>query len=168
MYVGRLAGNPVCLKVGHEKGYCSAIQRISSYSTPQKYCYPPCDHGKEMSPECHCAYPFTGTLYFRSPSLSGLSNHTNFVDLQQNIWSFFNNSGYPVESVAIRNIREDATDHRLLIDLLLFPLVEQSFNQTGRPLVGSVFSKQIYKPPKIFGPYYFNTPFYGRMKPVTQ
>ncbi|KAF3501454.1 hypothetical protein F2Q69_00042834 [Brassica cretica] len=62
---------------------------------------------------------------------------------------------YPVDSVAVRNIRENTTDHQLLIDLLVFPLGRESFNETGMLLVNFAFSNQTYKPPPIFGPYIF-------------
>lgn len=170
-YIYRLANNPVCLEEGNRPSYCSAIQHNTSFSTLPTNCSP-CDQGREASPTCRCAYPFTGTLYFRSPSFSGLFNSTNFKILQQSIEGFFKKFSYPVDSVAVRNIRENATDHQLLIDLLVFPLGRESFNQTGMSLVGFAFSNQTYKPPSIFGPYIFKAALYsqfsGMMKPVAQ
>ncbi|CAH8300132.1 unnamed protein product [Eruca vesicaria subsp. sativa] len=157
-----LADNPVCQEGGNRPSYCSAIPPNTSYSTIPSTC-PPCDQGREASPSCRCAHPITGTLYFRSPSFSGLFNSTNFEILQKAIANFFKKSSYPVDSVAVRNIRENATDHQLLIDLLVFPLGRESFNDTGMSLVNFAFSNQTYKPPPIFGPYVFRADPYNQL-----
>ncbi|KAL0711670.1 hypothetical protein Bca4012_018648 [Brassica carinata] len=156
-----LADNPVCQEGGNKPSYCSEIPPNTSYSTIPPTCTP-CDQGREASPSCRCARPITGTLYFRSPSFSGLFNSTNFEILQKAIANFFKKSSYPVDSVAVRNIRENATDHQLLIDLLVFPLGRESFNDTGVSLVNFAFSNQTYKPPPIFGPYVFRADPYNQ------
>ncbi|CAL9242875.1 unnamed protein product [Arabidopsis halleri] len=161
-----LANNPVCLEAGNGPNYCSVIQHNTSFSTLPTNC-PPCDkEGMEASPTCSCAYPFMGTLYFRSPSFSGLFNSTNFSILQKAIADFFKKFNYPVDSVGVRNIRENPTDHQLLIDLLVFPLGRETFNQTGMSLVGFAFSNQSYKPPPIFGPYIFKADLYKQFSGV--
>ncbi|WZZ20704.1 hypothetical protein YC2023_122091 [Brassica napus] len=124
-------------------------------SIPNSFFSPPQLQTVEASPSCRCAHPFTGTFNFRAPSFSGLFNSTNFEILQKDITGFFNKFSYPVDSVAVRNIRENTTDHQLLIDLLVFPLGRESFNETGMLLVNFAFSNQTYKPPPIFGPYIF-------------
>ncbi|KAJ0236937.1 Leucine-rich repeat receptor protein kinase HPCA1 [Hirschfeldia incana] len=149
-----LADNPVCLELGNSPSYCSAIPHNTSYSTIPTTCSP-CDQGREANPLCRCAHPFTGTFYFRAPSFSGLFNTTNFDILQKSITDFFNKFSYPVDSLAVRNIRENPADHQLLIDLLVFPLGRESFNEAGMSLVNFAFSNQTYKPPPIFGPYIF-------------
>ncbi|XP_013628285.1 PREDICTED: probable leucine-rich repeat receptor-like protein kinase At5g49770 isoform X1 [Brassica oleracea var. oleracea] len=156
-----LADNPVCQELGNRPSYCSAIQPNTSYSTIPPACLP-CDQGREASPSCCCAHPITGTLYFGSPSFSGLFNSTSFEILQKAIADFFKKSSYPVDSVAIRNIRENATDHQLLIDLLVFPLGRESFNESGMSLVNFAFSNQTYKPPPRFGPYIFRANPYNQ------
>ena len=161
LYIYRLADNPVCQELGNRPSYCSAIQPNTSYSTIPPACLP-CDQGREASPSCRCAHPITGTLYFGSPSFSGLFNSTNFEILQNAIADFFKKLSYPVDSVAIRNIRENATDHQLLIDLLVFPLGRESFNESGMSLVNFAFSNQTYKPPPRFGPYVFRANPYNQ------
>ncbi|CAG7881416.1 unnamed protein product, partial [Brassica rapa] len=156
-----LADNPVCQEEGNKPNYCSEIPPNTSYSTIPPTCTP-CDQGREASPSCRCAHPVIGTLFFRSPSFSGLLNSTNFEILQKSIEDFFKKSSYPVDSVAVRNIRENATDHQLLIDLLVFPLGRESFNDTGMSLVNFAFSNQTYKPPHIFGPYVFRANPYNQ------
>ncbi|KAH0890265.1 hypothetical protein HID58_052694 [Brassica napus] len=156
-----LADNPVCQEEGNKPNYCSAIPPNTSYSTIPPTCTP-CDQGREASPSCRCAHPIIGTLYFRSPSFSGLFNSTNFEILQKSIANFSKKSSYPVDSVAVRNIRENATDHQLLIDLLVFPFGRESFNESGMSLVNFAFSNQIYKPPPRFGPYVFRANPYNQ------
>ncbi|KAL1212287.1 Leucine-rich repeat receptor protein kinase HPCA1 [Cardamine amara subsp. amara] len=149
-----LANNPVCNEVGNGQSYCSAIQPNTTFSTMPSNCSP-CDQGREPTASCRCAYPVIGTLTFRSPSFSGFFNTTNFLILQKSLDDYFKIRSYPVDSSAIRNIRENENDHQLLMDLLVFPLATESFNQTGMAFVSFAFSNQTYKPPKIFGPYIF-------------
>ncbi|KAF8113281.1 hypothetical protein N665_0052s0004 [Sinapis alba] len=156
-----LADNPVCQELGNKPDYCSAIPPNTSYSTIPPTCTP-CDQGREASPTCRCAYPITGTLYFSSPSFSGLFNSTYFEILHKAIADFFKESNYPVDSIAIRNIRENSTDHQLLIDLLVFPLGRESFDERGISLVNFAFSNQTYKPPPRFGPYIFRADPYNQ------
>ncbi|XP_019094509.1 PREDICTED: probable leucine-rich repeat receptor-like protein kinase At5g49770 [Camelina sativa] len=160
-----LANNPVCMELGNEPSYCSIVKHNSSFSTLPLNCAP-CVMNKTTSPTCQCVYPITGTLFFRSPSFSGFFNSTNFMNLQQGMVEFFKKFVYPVESVAIRNIREDTTDRQLLIDLLVFPLGKISFNQTEMAILGFAFSNQTYKPPKIFGPYIFQANPYSYFSDV--
>ena len=65
-----------------------------------------------------------------------------------------------MDSVAIRNFKETATGHRLLVDLLLFPLNKESFNKTEMNSAISAFSTHTYDPPAIFGPYIFSADQY--------
>ncbi|KFK26616.1 hypothetical protein AALP_AA8G271800 [Arabis alpina] len=160
-----LADNPVCGEVANRRSYCSAIQHNTSFATLPTNCVP-CDPGREPNEACRCVYPYMGILYFRSPSFSGFSNNTNFLLLQQSISGFFKKFSYPVDSVGIRNIRENETDHQLLIDLLVFPSGQESFNQTGMAHVSFAFSNQTYKPPPIFGPYIFKGIQYSHFSDV--
>ncbi|XP_010521415.1 PREDICTED: probable leucine-rich repeat receptor-like protein kinase At5g49770 [Tarenaya hassleriana] len=152
-----LADNPVCRESGQKPTYCSAIQPDSSFSTSPENCIAllQCGSGMISSPKCSCAYPYTGTIFFRSPSFSGFVNSTYFVVLQQNITSFFQRYRYPVDSVSLSNPREDQTNHQLLIGLRIFPSGQDSFNRTGVSTVGFALSNQTYKPPDIYGPYVF-------------
>ncbi|XP_010533231.1 PREDICTED: probable leucine-rich repeat receptor-like protein kinase At5g49770 [Tarenaya hassleriana] len=151
-----LADNPVCLESGPKPAYCSAIQPNSSFSTLPDNCIPPqCGSGMVSSPKCGCAYPYTGTIFLRSPSFSGFVNASIFVQLQQDITGFFQQRRFPVDSVSLSNPRENLTDHQLLIDLSIFPSGQDRFNRTGISFVSFALSNQTYKPPKIYGPYVF-------------
>ncbi|KAL0747979.1 hypothetical protein Bca101_029981 [Brassica carinata] len=155
-----LADNPVCREAGNQQSdFCKEIQPSTDFSVPQINCSP-CGQGREPSPACRCVYPITGKLIFRSPSFSGFSNNTNFIMLHQGIADFFRDPSYQVDSVAIRNFRETATGHQLLVDLLLFPLDKESFNQTEMNSAISAFSTHTYDPPEIFGPYIFRADQY--------
>ncbi|XP_010441081.1 PREDICTED: probable leucine-rich repeat receptor-like protein kinase At5g49770 [Camelina sativa] len=163
-----LAENEVCEDEANRlSGYCSGDQKNSSFSTLPTNCGRDCDKGRKASPStCRCAYPFTGTLTFRSPSFSGYSNNSNFQSLQQSLEEFLKNPIYLGASVAISNIRETPLDYHLLIELLVFPFENERFTDTAMSLVGFAFSNQTYKPPPVFGPYVFNanpysTSFYG-------
>ncbi|XP_010442446.1 PREDICTED: probable leucine-rich repeat receptor-like protein kinase At5g49770 [Camelina sativa] len=163
-----LAENEVCEDEANRLSvYCSGDQKNSSFSTLPTNCRRDCDKGRKASPStCRCAYPFTGTLTFRSPSFSGYSNNSNFQSLQQSLEEFLKDPIYLGASVAISNIRETPLDYHLLIELLVFPFENERFTDSGMSLVGFAFSNQTYKPPPVFGPYVFNanpysTSFYG-------
>ncbi|WZZ13364.1 hypothetical protein YC2023_106453 [Brassica napus] len=155
-----LADNPVCREAGNQQSdFCKEIQPSTDFSVPQINCSL-CGQDREPSPACRCVYPITGKFIFRSPSFSGFSNNTNFIMLQQGIEDFFRNLSYQMDSVAIRNFKETATGHQLLVDLLLFPLDKESFNQTEMNIAISAFSTHTYNPPPIFGPYIFRADQY--------
>lgn len=141
--------------------YCNAVQPNSTFSTVPTNCHR-CSRGREPSLACHCVYPLTGVFTLRSPSFSGFFNNSRFITFQQNLTAFFKNGKYPVDSVAIRNISENPTDYHLLINILIFPLGEKRFNETGMYSVLSAFSMQTYKPPDRFGPYIFVADTYGQ------
>ncbi|KAL0793896.1 hypothetical protein Bca101_065273 [Brassica carinata] len=156
-----LADNPVCQEAGNQQSdFCREIQHNTDFSVPQIKCSL-CRQGREPSPACRCVYPITGTLIFRSPSFSGFSNNTNFIMLQKGIADFFRDPSYQVDSVAIRNFTETATGHQLLVDLLLFPVDKESFNQTEMKSAISAFSTHTWNPPIIFGPYIFRADQYS-------
>jgi hypothetical protein len=159
-----LANNPVCPEVGNPPNeYCIEVEHNSSYSSPKNTCGRCSGEDREPIPTtCRCVYPITGTLTFRSPSFSGYSNNDTFENLRLNLTGFFENRNYTVDSVAIRNIREDEDDHYLLIDLSLFPYKQDRFNETGMDSVISRFSTQTYKPPNTFGPYIFKANKYNK------
>ncbi|CAA7027477.1 unnamed protein product [Microthlaspi erraticum] len=155
-----LADNPVCKESGNQQSdFCKASQSNNSFSIPQINCSS-CSHGKEPTPACRCVYPITGTLTFRSPSFSGFSNNTNFIMLQKELADLFKDPKYQMEAVAIRNIKETSPDHHLLIEVLVFPLGKESFDETGMNRVITEFSTHNFDPPSIFGPYIFKADLY--------
>ncbi|CAL9242876.1 unnamed protein product [Arabidopsis halleri] len=151
-----LADNQVCQDPANQHSeYCSAVQASSTFSTLPKDCGHHCSKGREPNQGCHCVYPLTGVFTLRSPSFSGFSNNSKFIQFGESLTAFFKNGKYPVDSVAMSNISENPTDYHLLIDLTIFPLGDDRFNQTGMDSINSVFTIQAYKPPPRFGPYIF-------------
>lgn len=150
-----LVGNPICLE-GSTEDYCSIPQQSNStYSTPSENCTPqPCASDKVSSPRCECAYPYTGTLFFRAPSFSNYRNSTIFTSLQQRMMSTFQSHGLPVDSVALSNPTKNI-DAYLLLNLHIFPSGDDHFNRTGISGIGFMLSNQTFKPPKEFGPFFF-------------
>ncbi|CAA7027476.1 unnamed protein product [Microthlaspi erraticum] len=158
-----LADNPVCQNATNKQSdYCTQIRENVTFSIPEIDCRQ-CGQEREPAPTCRCVYPIIGTFTFRSPSFSGFSNDTNFKELQQKITSYFKAPNYPVESVAIRNIKETETDYHLLVDLLIFPSGQEiRFNQSGMEMILSEFNSQRFKPSERFGPYVFNANTYTK------
>ncbi|XP_057468806.1 leucine-rich repeat receptor protein kinase HPCA1-like [Actinidia eriantha] len=157
-----LAGNPICQETVETKTYC-AIQQSNptQYSTPEKNCLPSsCSINQTSSPNCVCAYPYTGNLYFRAPSFSNLGNSSIYTSLEDSLMHSFQSHQLPVDTVSLSNPAKNADDY-LVLRLEAFPSGEVRFNRTGIPAVGFVLSNQTFKPPHTFGPFYFIADSYG-------
>ncbi|KAL9249007.1 Leucine-rich repeat receptor protein kinase HPCA1-like protein [Drosera capensis] len=153
-----LVGNPFCLETGTTGSYCTVSQKsessASSYSTPANNCLSPdCSSGQVSSPNCKCAYPYTGTILFKAPTFSDIGNVT-YELLEKSLIDAFTRLYLPVDSVSLRNIPKDSLDY-LGISLEVFPSGEVSFNITTISLLGFLFSNHTYSPPSGFGPYTF-------------
>ncbi|KAG5525671.1 hypothetical protein RHGRI_032087 [Rhododendron griersonianum] len=149
-----LVGNPAC--VGRTNTYCAIpLSNSSSYSTPPNNCIPQmCSSNEVSSPNCICAYPYTGTLIFRAPSFSNLRNHTIYKPLEESLMTCFNNTELPVDSVSISNASKN-TDNYLLISIELFPFGQDHFDRTGISGIAFVFNSKTFKPPSTYGTFYF-------------
>ncbi|KAK9213694.1 hypothetical protein WN944_005679 [Citrus x changshan-huyou] len=152
-----LIDNPICQELGTAKGYCQLSQPISPYSTKQKNCLPaPCNANQSSSPNCQCAYPYTGTLVFRSLSFSDLGNTTYYEILEQSVTTSFQSTyKLPIDSISLSNPHKNNFEY-LELSIQFFPSGQESFNRTGVSSVGFVLSNQIYSPPPLFGPMFFN------------
>jgi len=60
----------------------------------------------------------------------------------------------PVDSISLSNPRKNIYQY-LELTLKIFPLGQDRFNRTGISDIGFLLSNQTYKPPPMFGPYYF-------------
>ncbi|XP_076937051.1 leucine-rich repeat receptor protein kinase HPCA1-like [Bidens hawaiensis] len=152
-----LVGNPICTETGITDKFCSLpTNTSSSYLTPPNNCVPtPCSSsGQVSSPNCICAYPYTGNLFFRAPSFSDLGNSTVYDSLRNAMINSFRRSQLPVDSVSLRNPTKNIDDY-LVINLLVFPSGDDRFNRTGILGLGFSLSNQTFKPPAAFGPYFF-------------
>ncbi|XP_027187019.1 leucine-rich repeat receptor protein kinase HPCA1-like isoform X3 [Cicer arietinum] len=150
-----LVENPVCQDAGVVKTYCSITKTNDSYTTPTNNCVPiTCTSNQILSPKCKCAYPYTGTLTLRAPSFSDLGNKTVFAMLEYTLMESFRNHDKPVDSVSLSNPRKNVYQY-LDLNLEIFPSDQVSFDRTAISGIGFILSNQTYKPPPIFGPFYF-------------
>ncbi|OAY63883.1 putative leucine-rich repeat receptor-like protein kinase [Ananas comosus] len=167
---GRLVGNPVCKNGGINLPYCNTLQNSApSYSTP-KNCVtlpPTCSSDQSLSSNCNCAFPYMGTLYFRSPSFSDLGNTTYYLTLEQALQKSFTINQLPVDSVSLSHPFVDSSNN-LEMSLQVFPSSKIRFSESDVTGVGFILSNQTFKPPTIFGPYYFvgqeYPPFTGKRR----
>nr|CAD1819886.1 unnamed protein product [Ananas comosus var. bracteatus] len=152
-----LVGNPVCNNGGINLPYCNTLQNSApSYSTP-KNCVtlpPTCSSDQSLGPNCNCAFPYMGTLYFRSPSFSDLGNTTYYLTLEQALQKSFTINQLPVDSVSLSHPFVDSSNN-LEMSLQVFPSSKIRFSESDVTGVGFILSNQTFKPPSIFGPYYF-------------
>ncbi|KAI3863468.1 hypothetical protein MKX03_005933 [Papaver bracteatum] len=159
----RLMDNPICKgSVGPTSKFCHLPTHSSpSYSTPPNNCVPSlCTNDQSSSPNCECSYPYSGTLFFRSPSFSDLGNTSYYTSLQSALLRSFQTHDAPVDSVSLSNPKEDA-DSYLEVSLQVFPSDKQSFSRSEIAKMGFMLSNQTFKPPKTFGPYFFIASQYG-------
>ncbi|MED6219843.1 hypothetical protein PIB30_039502 [Stylosanthes scabra] len=149
----RLVDNPVC-GGGALQDYCSIPQQNNLYTTPLNNCVPvTCSTDQKQSPNCKCAYPYTGTLTFRAPSFSDLQNQSVFALLESSMMRTFHQNNLPVDTVSVSNPRK--VELYLDLSLEVFPSGQDRFNRTGIINIGFVLSNQSYKPPAPFGPFIF-------------
>nr|XP_010921260.2 probable leucine-rich repeat receptor-like protein kinase At5g49770 [Elaeis guineensis] len=148
-----LAGNPVCNnKLANID--CSPQGKPSApYSTSLANCGPNlCSPDQSLSPsKCNCAYPYEGVMFFRGPNFRDVTNRTLFQKLEMSMWTKL---GLEPGSVFLENPFFDA-DSYLRLQVKLFPSNGMYFSRPEILRIGFDLSNQTYKPPKIFGPYYF-------------
>ncbi|KAL6642385.1 hypothetical protein ACP70R_020566 [Stipagrostis hirtigluma subsp. patula] len=155
-----LVGNPICNQGSNEK-YCTATGQ-SNQATPPPYITPkkcpglppPCVSNQILSPSCMCAVPYRGTLFFRSPSFSDLSNVSYYSLLEQGMRAKFVEYNLPVDSISIHDPSVNSVNN-LQMALDVFPRGKIQFGEQDISDIGFILSNQTYKPPPVFGPYYF-------------
>lgn len=134
--------------------YCQLQQQPRKpYSTSLANCgSKSCPLDQKLSPQsCECQYPYEGTLYFRGPYFRELSDVNVFHELEMSLWVKL---GLTPGSVSLQNPFFNIDDY-LQVQLGLFPSTGEYFNRSEVQRIGFELSNQTYKPPKIFGPYYF-------------
>lgn len=148
-----LVGNPICDALLSNQ-FCHLQQELSTpYSTNTAKCGPlSCPIGQSINPQsCICAYPYEGLMVFRAPSFGDLTNSTIFQSLERSLWEKLE---LTPGSVSIQNLLLN-TDSYIQLQLKLFPSDALFFNRSEIVRIGFDLSNQTYKPPRIFGPYYF-------------
>lgn len=150
-----LAGNPFCEETEWEQAYCTGRKSKLPYSTPPNNCKPiNCMSHQILSPNCQCAYPYKGTLFFKAPSFSGLGNLKIYTTLSSSLTRSFQSNKLPVDSVSLSNPAKN-TDDYFVISVQVFPSGRDRFNITGVSGIAFVLSNQIFNPPPGYGPYSF-------------
>lgn len=138
----------------HSNQYCLFQQQLSApYATNTERCGPIfCPEGQSINPgSCICAYPYEGQMVFRAPSFRDLTNSSVFQLLERTLWE---NLELMPGSVSIQNLML-TSDSYIQLQLKLFPSDGTYFNRSEIIRIGFDLSNQTYKPPHIFGPYYF-------------
>ncbi|KAK9054785.1 hypothetical protein SSX86_025864 [Deinandra increscens subsp. villosa] len=156
-----LVQNPICTESGTSGGFCSPPTKNGpSYFTQPNNCETrSCGSGQVSSPNCICAYPYTGDLVFRAPSFSNLANSAVYENLRNDMIRSFRESQLPIDTVSLRDPRIDFNDY-LVIKLQVFPSGGERFNRTGILGVGFSLSNQTFKPSDTFGTYFFTGDVY--------
>ncbi|TVU51398.1 hypothetical protein EJB05_02827 [Eragrostis curvula] len=150
-----LSGNPICTPGSTDK-YCASGGQSNDgtpppYSTP-KMCAglpPPCLPEQLLSPNCACAVPYRGTLFFRSPSFSDLTNSSYYNELEKGMKDKFVLYNLPVDSISIHDPFVDVNNN-LQMALEVFPSGKVQFGEQDISDIGFMLSNQTYKPSKAF------------------
>ncbi|KAI4296839.1 hypothetical protein L6164_036759 [Bauhinia variegata] len=152
-----LRGNPICIqKEDREKIYCQERQSNISYSTPPNNCSPLlCISNQLSSPNCKCAYPYTGTLNSRVLSFSNFGNTSYYVAIEQSLIIFVRSQNLPVDSVSVSNPVKNSSTEYFYVTISFFPSQQDRFNRTGVSSIAFALANQIYKAPAFFSPYFF-------------
>lgn len=153
----RLEGNPKCQETGITASYCliPVSQSNSSYVTDKNNCSPsPCSSDQISSPNCRCAYPYTGTMFFIAPFFSDLGNTSFYRDLEKSLITFFQLHTFSVDSVSLSNPTKYSSDY-FEIRLDVFPNGRDHFNRSEILVIGFSLSNLTYRVFKAFGPLYF-------------
>lgn len=161
------SGNPIC-NTGNNEQYCKIKGQSSNPDAPpyatKKNCSglpSECLSSQLLSPSCVCAVPYKGILSLRAPSFSDLSNESYYLLLENDMKTKLLSFKAPVDSIALQNPFFDATNYlRLRMSLEVFPNGKIQFGEQDISDTGFLLSSQTYKPPHIFGPFYFNAQSY--------
>ncbi|PKA66970.1 putative leucine-rich repeat receptor-like protein kinase [Apostasia shenzhenica] len=121
---------------------------ISSYTVSSKY-----NHSLILigNPVCNTQLSNTGMMIFRAPRFRDITNVTLFQSLESSLWIKL---GLTPGSVFLQRPMFDS-DSYIELQVKLFPSEGIYFNRSEVLRIGFDLSNQTYKPPPIFGPYYF-------------
>ncbi|KAJ8500431.1 hypothetical protein OPV22_010983 [Ensete ventricosum] len=147
-----LIGNPVCKWLSNPN-FCGQQKPAIPYSTGLADCAANlCSQDQSLNPQsCKCAYPYEGVMFFRAPRFQDVTNSTLFQSLESSLWKTLD---LLPGSVFLQNPFLDS-DSYLQVQVKLFPSSGMCFNRSEIQQIGFKLSNQTYKPPEIFGPYYF-------------
>lgn len=150
----RLYQNPFCNSVRTSTDPSCNLRQQDPYSTSLNQCgsVTCSSQDQKVNPQsCSCAFPYQGQMIFRGPYFRDLTNSTLFQQLETSLWT---NLGLTPGYVYISNLHFNLDDY-LELDVALFPSSGMFFNHSEISIIGFDLSNQTYKPPAMFGPYYF-------------
>jgi hypothetical protein len=125
-----------------------------SNSTAQNNCSQlSCNLDQVASPNCKCAYPYKGTLFFRALFSFDLGNLSYYAAVEESIKHTLMSYELPVDSVSLSNPTIDLLGD-LQWSLNVFPSSVDRFNQTGITMIGYVLNNLSFNPPSQFGTYF--------------
>ncbi|XP_021815793.1 probable leucine-rich repeat receptor-like protein kinase At5g49770 [Prunus avium] len=150
----KLADNPICEGTNMTNNYCIvSLSNSSNLILPSNCASVACSPDQVSSPNCTCAYPYTGTLVFIFVSFSNLGNSRYYTTLQDSLVTTFQSYNLPVESVSL-GYPTWGSSYQLELFIQVFPSGQDRFNQTGASAIASVISNQtLPQRPPFFGPY---------------
>ncbi|GLJ34401.1 hypothetical protein SUGI_0691600 [Cryptomeria japonica] len=148
-----IAGNPICnpgTNLSSTKS-CQNIVSEKSYETNMAQCENnKCSGNLTLNPRtCKCQQPYEGILKFRAPSFSDLRDTERFKNLEESL-----KTKLGVDAVHLFRLHFDSSDY-LIISVQLFPVDTELFTRSEVIQIGFNLSKQVYKPPEGFGPFFF-------------
>ncbi|CAL5399078.1 unnamed protein product [Camellia sinensis] len=147
-----LVGNPVCEGAQGSEPYCIIQQSNSSYSTEPKTCMQVrCKSHQISSPNCRCAYPYTGLLILGAPSFN-VRNSNIYTALENYLMRSFQSYQLPVDSVSLSKNPDDSL---IILSLEVFPYGVEHFDRTGISGIAFVLSNMTFHPTKPLGPLFF-------------
>ncbi|KAL4556396.1 hypothetical protein LXL04_039047 [Taraxacum kok-saghyz] len=150
-----LANNPVCEGGGATGRYCQPMNPNFPNRLPSSNCpAASCPSNKILSPNCACANPYTGTIYFLSYSFSNMDNSTYDTILHDALMSAFRSSQLPVESISISNASVNEFSY-LQYKLHVFPSGQDYFTRSTVSSIGTVINRQQLFSLPLFGPLFF-------------
>ncbi|XP_061354222.1 leucine-rich repeat receptor protein kinase HPCA1-like [Gastrolobium bilobum] len=140
-----LVYNPICDETGATGTYCTKQNTLDTKQ--QKNCLADiCSSNQILSPKCKCAYPYTGTLTFRSPSLFAWRNKSS---LEEDLFHAFQSLHLPVDSVSLIIPPEDPFQSFEFI-IQIFPLGQDHFNQQEISSISSLLGNLSTNRPYTF------------------
>uniref|UniRef100_A0A0D9XXT6 non-specific serine/threonine protein kinase n=1 Tax=Leersia perrieri TaxID=77586 RepID=A0A0D9XXT6_9ORYZ len=166
-------GNPFCNQGNSDDARCKATGQSNPALPPYKTASncaalpPTCHSNQLLSPNCICSVPYRGTLFFRSPGFSDLTNSSYFIQLENTMKTKFLSLSLPVDSISIRDPFVDINNN-LEMSLEVYPSGKVQFGEQDISDVAFILSNQTYKPPPTFGPYYFIGQYYSFANGVLQ
>ena len=90
-------------------------------------------------------------MVFRAPSFSDLTNSTRFQLLEESLWTVL---GLPRGYVSLSDLSFNGNNY-LEMQVSLFPSEAMFFNRSEIQRLGFYLGNQTYKPPAVFGTFFF-------------